>query len=67
MSSPQPVTLQKAYEEACLALGEATLEKRLMSKAAAAQIEQLTAQLAEHARAAEAAEAKRAARRKPSP
>lgn len=43
MSSPQ-ITLETAYNEACQALGEALVEKRLMAKAASAQIEALTAE-----------------------
>ena len=46
MSEPAQVTIQQAYEEACLALGEATVQQRLMAKAASAQIETLTAQVA---------------------
>jgi len=42
MSSPQQVTIEEAYNEACQALGEATVQQRLMAKAASAQIEALT-------------------------
>jgi len=42
MSSPQQVTIEEAYNEACQALGEATVQQRLMAKAASAQIESLT-------------------------
>lgn len=44
MSSPQQVTVEDAYNEACQALGEATVQQRLMAKAASAQIEALTAE-----------------------
>jgi len=44
MSSPQQVTIEEAYNEACQALGEATVQQRLMAKAASAQIEALTAE-----------------------
>ncbi len=44
MSSPQQVTIEDAYQEACQALGEATVQQRLMAKAASAQIETLTAE-----------------------
>jgi len=44
MSSPQQVTIEDAYQEACQALGEATVQQRLMAKAASAQIEALTAE-----------------------
>jgi hypothetical protein len=46
MSEPTQVTLQDAYDEACQALGEVTVQQRLMAKAASAQIEALTAQVA---------------------
>ena len=46
MSDPQQVTMEQAYGEACQALGEATVQQRLMAKAASAQIEALTAQVA---------------------
>jgi hypothetical protein len=46
MSEPAQVTIQQAYEEACLALGEATVQQRLMAKAASTQIEALTKQVA---------------------
>jgi len=38
------VTVEDAYHEACEALGEATVQQRLMAKAAGAQIEALTAE-----------------------
>jgi len=44
MSSPQQVTVEDAYQEACQALGESTVQQRLMAKAAGAQIEALTAE-----------------------
>ncbi len=44
MSSPQQVTIEDAYSEACQALGESTVQQRLMAKAASAQIEALTAE-----------------------
>ena len=44
MSSPQQVTIEDAYFEACQALGEATVQQRLMAKASSAQIEALTAE-----------------------
>lgn len=46
MSQPTQVTIQQAYDEACQALGEATVQQRLMAKAAAAQIDALKAELA---------------------
>ncbi len=44
MTEPQQVTIQDAYQEACQALGEVTVQQRLMAKAASAQIESLTAE-----------------------
>lgn len=46
MSQPAQVTMEQAYDEACHALGEATVQQRLMAKAASAQIDALTAQVA---------------------
>jgi len=39
------VTIEDAYAEACKALGEVTVQQRLMAKAANVQIEALTAQV----------------------
>lgn len=44
MTGPQQVTIEEAYTEACQALGEVTVQQRLMAKAASAQIEALTAE-----------------------
>jgi len=44
MTEPQQVTIQDAYQEACQALGEVTVQQRLMAKAASTQIESLTAE-----------------------
>jgi len=41
------VTAEQAYAEACQALGEAIVEKRMMAKAASDQIEELKSALAE--------------------
>ena len=45
MPEPRQITVEQAYNEACLALGEATVQQRLMTKAASAQIEALTAEI----------------------
>lgn len=41
---PQGPTLADAYNEACAALGEEIVQRRLMAKAAAAEVERLTAE-----------------------
>jgi hypothetical protein len=46
-------TLQDGYDEACRALGEAVVSQRLMAKAAADEIAQLTAELDELRRVAD--------------
>lgn len=41
----EPVTIQDAYAEACQALGEEMVQRRLMAKAASEQIERLQLEL----------------------